>query len=150
MSGIEESWSVGRLERVPLREVWPHEALDFTRWLEENTDVLSEVLDFELQNVERERAAGSFSVDLIGEDGDSRPVVIENQLERSDHDHLGKLITYLTAFDAARAVWIVADPRPEHVGAVTWLNESSSSSFYLLKVEAVRILGSPPAPLLTL
>jgi hypothetical protein len=142
--------TVGRLERVPLRTVWPHEAVDFTRWLEENPDVISEVLDFELRNLERERAAGAFSVDLTGEDEDGRPVVIENQLERSDHDHLGKLITYLTAFDAARAVWVVADPRPEHVGAITWLNESSSASFYLLKVEAVRIMGSPAAPLVTL
>jgi hypothetical protein len=121
-----------------------------TRWLEENSDAVSDVLDFTLSNVERERAAGSFSVDLLGEDDEGRPVVIENQLERSDHDHLGKLITYLAAFDAVRAVWIVAHPRPEHVGAITWLNESSAGSFYLLKVEAVRIHTSPPAPLLTL
>jgi RecB family endonuclease NucS len=114
---------IGRLERVALREVWPHEALDFTQWLEENADALADVLDFTPSNIERERAAGSFSVDLVAEDDDGRAVVIENQLERSDHDHLGKLITYLTAFDAARAVWIVAQPRPEHVSAIAWLNE---------------------------
>ena len=142
--------TIGRLERVALREVWPHEALDFTRWLEENADALADVLDFTPSNIERERAAGSFSVDLVAEDEDGRAVVIENQLERSDHDHLGKLITYLTAFDAARAVWIVAHPRPEHVSAIAWLNESSSASFYLVKVEAVRIGLSEPAPLLTL
>jgi hypothetical protein len=142
--------AIGRLERVALREVWPYEALDFTRWLEENADSLADVLDFTPTNIERERAAGSFSVDLVAEDDDGRAVVIENQLERSDHDHLGKLITYLTAFDAARAVWIVAQPRPEHVSAIAWLNESSSASFYLVKVEAVRIGISEPAPLLTL
>lgn len=76
--------------------------------------------------------------------------MIENQLERSDHDHLGKLITYVSFVDARAAVWIVADPRPEHVRAVSWLNEGSSSDFYLLKIEGIRIAGSPPAPLLTL
>ena len=101
--------------------------------------------------MERERAAGSFSVDLVGEDESGNPVVIENQLERSDHDHLGKLITYLSAFEARTAIWIVSDPRPEHVGAITWLNESvSGASFFLLKVEAIRIGASPAAPLLTL
>lgn len=135
---------------MPPREVWRHEAHDFTTWLEHNTDVLSETLGFPIDNVERERAAGSFSVDLIGEDLDGNHVVIENQLERSDHDHLGKLITYLAAFTARTAVWIVADPRPEHVGAITWLNESVAANFYLIKVEAVRIDGSPAAPLLTL
>jgi hypothetical protein len=77
--------------------------------------------------------------------------VIENQLERSDHDHLGKLVTYLAAFEAKTAIWIVIDPRPEHVGAITWLNESGSdASFFLVKVEAIRIGISPAAPLLTL
>ena len=76
--------------------------------------------------------------------------LIENQLEKSNHDHLGKLITYLTSLEAKTAIWIVADPRPEHVRAISWLNESSSASFYLIKVEAIRIGDSPPAPLLTL
>src|SRR4051812_15754429 len=142
--------TVGRLERVALREVWPHEALDFIRWLEENADALADVLDFTPTSIEREQAAGSFSVDLLAEDDDGRPVVIENQLERSDHDHLGKLLTYLSAFDATRAIWIVAAPRPEHVSAIAGLNESSSASFYLVQVEAVRIGTSDPAPLLTL
>lgn len=76
-------------------------------------------------------------------------MIIEIQLGKSDHDHLGKLITYLTALGAKTAIWIVADPRSEHVRAVSWLNESSSASFYLLKVEAVRIGNSPPALLIT-
>jgi hypothetical protein len=76
--------------------------------------------------------------------------VIENQLGPSDHDHLGKLVTYVAARGAGVAVWIVADPRPEHVGAVTWLNEGGTARFYFLKVEAVRIGESDPAPLLTL
>lgn len=145
-----QSTEVGRLDRVPLREVWKHEALDFTPWLERNPDALSEVLDFPLENIERERSAGDFSVDLVGEDLSGGIVVIENQLEKSDHDHLGKLVTYLAALEASAAIWIVSEPRPEHVGAVTWLNESQSASFYLVKVEAIRIGPSPAAPLLTL
>jgi hypothetical protein len=141
---------IGKLERLPLRDVWKHEALDFTHWLQENIDVLNDVLDLNLVNVDREQAAGSFSIDLVAEDGSGGTVVIENQLEKSNHDHLGKLITYLTAMGAKAAIWILSDPRPEHVAAITWLNESSSASFYMVKVEAVKIGDSPAAPLLTL
>lgn len=100
--------------------------------------------------MERERRAGSFSVDLVAEDSSGATVVIENQLEKSDHDHLGKLITYLSALEAKSAIWIVSEPRPEHVGAITWLNETVEARFYLLQAEAVRIGDSSPAPLLTL
>jgi hypothetical protein len=141
---------IGKIKRVALREVWKHEALDFTQWLEKNIDVLNESLDLELISADREQGAGSFSVDLVAEDKDGKRVIIENQLERSDHDHLGKLITYVVALEAEAAVWIVSDARPEHISAVTWLNQSSSASFYLLKVEAIQIESSPPAPLLTL
>jgi hypothetical protein len=141
---------IGKIERVKLREVWKHEALDFTRWLEENIDVLNDALDLTIINADREQAAGDFSVDIVGEDNAGNVVVIENQLERSDHDHLGKLLTYLTALEAKIAIWIVSEPRPEHVKAISWLNEGSSASFYLVKVEAIKIGDSPPAPLLTL
>ena len=141
---------VERLKRVALREVWKHEAQDFTRWLEQNVDVLNEVLDISLSSAEREQAAGAFSVDILAEDEAGNPVVIENQLEASDHGHLGKLLTYMTALEARVAIWIVAEPRPEHVRAISWLNESSTADFHLVKVEAVSIAGSPPAPLLTL
>ena len=140
---------IGRIQRVALRKVWKHEALDFTKWLEENVDVLNEATGLQLSGVEREQAVGAFSVDLIAEDEDGRPVVIENQLEKSNHDHLGKLLTYLVGIEARKAIWIVADPRPEHVGVVTWLNESSSADFHLLKLEAIRIGDSEPAALLT-
>jgi hypothetical protein len=140
---------VGKLERVPLREVWEHEAADFTRWLEENIDVLGEALDLNLSSAEREQSAGAFSVDLVAADEGGDAVVIECQLEKSNHDHLGKLVTYLSAVGAKTAIWIVADPRPEHVGAVSWLNESSAADVHIVKVEAVRIGASDPAPLLT-
>lgn len=141
---------IGKLERVALREVWQHEAFDFTQWLQENIDVLNAALDINLVNVDREQAAGSFSIDLVAEDEGGGTVIIENQLERSNHDHLGKVITYLTGMGAKAAIWIVADPRPEHVAAIAWLNEASSAAFYMVKVEAVRIGESPPAPLFTL
>jgi hypothetical protein len=142
--------NIGRLQRVPLREVWRHEAYDFTQWLQENIDVLNVALDLNLVNVEREQAAGSFSIDLVAEDEGGGTVIIENQLEKSNHDHLGKVITYLTALSARAAIWVVSEPRPEHVAAVAWLNESTGDDFYLVKVEAVRIGESPAAPLLTL
>ena len=141
---------IGRLRRVSLREVWSHEARDFTPWLAENIDVLNDEIDLSLSIVERERAAGDFSVDLVAEDESGNLVIIENQLERNNHDHLGKLITYLTQIGATAAIWIVKEARPEHTSAISWLNESFSANFYLLKLEAVRIGDSPPAPILTL
>ena len=130
--------------------MWRHEAYDFTTWLRDNIDVLTEAVALNLTGAESERPAGTFSVDIVAEDDAGRTVVIENQLGRSDHDHLGKVITYLTSFDAAAAVWLVGDARPEHVQAIAWLNETSAADFYLVKVEAIQIADSPPAPLLTL
>ena len=141
---------IGSLQRVDLRKVWPHEARDFTPWLEENIDVLNNAIDLSLSDVVREQAAGDFSVDLVAEDESGGRVIIENQLNRSNHDHLGKLIAYLIVNGAKAAIWIVADPRPEHIRTISGLNESSLGSFYLLKLEAVQIENSPPAPLLTL
>lgn len=143
--------TVGKIQRLPLRDVWKHEEYHFTTWLEENVDVLNDIVDLGLTSAKREKSAGSFSVDLVAEDEEGGTVIIENQLEKSDHDHLGKVITYATLMAAKAAVWIVADARPEHVAAISWLNsEVSSPSFYLLKVEAIKIGGSEPAPLLTL
>ena len=144
------STPIGKLQRVHLREVWRHEAYDFTQWLQENIDILNESLDLELVSAEREQAAGSFSIDIVAESSDGDTYVIENQLEKSNHDHLGKVITYLTSMKARGAIWIVSEPRQEHVNAMAWLNEASSADFYLVKVEAVRIGDSPAAPLLTL
>lgn len=140
---------IGRIQRVALRDVWRHEAYDFTTWLQENLDVLNEATGLELSDAEREQSVGSFSVDLVAQDRSGAAVIIENQLERSDHDHLGKLVTYMSSLDAQAAVWIVSEPRPEHVHAVSWLNDAKDVAFYLVKVEAVRIGSSEPAPLLT-
>ena len=141
---------IGKIQRVPLREVWLNEARALTPWLQENLDVINNVTNLSLISAEREQAAGSFSVDLVAEDESGRTIIIENQLEKSNHDHLGKLLTYLVAFDAVAAIWITPDPRPEHISVINWLNESSAASFYILKLEAIRIGDSPPAPLFTL
>jgi hypothetical protein len=142
---------IGRLEPVPLRELWPNEARDFTTWVAENLDFLGEALETELSLVEQEATTGVFSADILAEDGNGNQVVIENQLERTDHDHLGKLITYLSNLDAKTAVWITAEPRPEHEQAIHWLNEvlPADMAFCLVKIEAYCIEGSSPAPLLT-
>mgnify|MGYP000103092750 FL=1 len=141
---------IGKIERIKLRDVWKHEALDLTTWLQENIEILNEAIDLNISNPEIEKSAGSFKVDIVAEDDSGNPVIIENQLEKSDHEHLGKLITYLVAMEAKTAIWIVSDPRPEHLASISWLNESSSANFYLLKLEAIKIGGSSPAPLLTL
>lgn len=143
--------AIGKIERLTLREVWAHEALDFTTWLENNIDDLGEQIGLSLSNVERERSVGSFNVDLTAEDERTGGLVtIENQLGRSDHDHLGKLLTYLAFLEAKAAVWIVGDPRPEHVKTIAWLNENGTADFYLVKLEAIQIEDSLPAPLFTL
>jgi hypothetical protein len=142
---------IGKLEPVHLRDLWKHEERGFSLWLREHIDPLTEVLGFPLTEVESEKNVGSFSVDLIAEDHRGMLVIIENQLEATDHDHLGKLLTYLTNLDAKRAVWITSHPRTEHIKAVTWLNETTPEdiSFYLVKIAAYRIGDSEPAPLFT-
>src|SRR5215207_6128288 len=98
--------SVGKITKVPVREAFPHEALHFTQWLETNIEALSEQLGLELTVLERERTVGDFHVDLLCEDHNGNRVIIENQLERTNHDHLGKVLTYLVNLDAQVAIWI--------------------------------------------
>ena len=91
--------------------------------------------------------AGNFQVDLIAEDEDGDRVIVENQLEATDHDHLGKLITYLTNLEAKAAIWITTDPRLEHIKAIQWLNESTPGDidFYLVRLAAYRRFSSRTA-----
>jgi hypothetical protein len=146
-SDPEARMEIGRLERIGVRELWKSEAGGFTTWLAENIDVLAEAVGFGLTVTAREKSVGSFSLDLLAEDDLRNMVVIENQLERTDHDHLGKLLTYLSNLEAKTAIWISPEPRPEHIAAANWLNEFTPDdvSFLVVKVEGVRIGGSPPA-----
>jgi Domain of unknown function (DUF4268) len=139
---------IGRLEPVPLRDVWAKEAKDFTTWLANNIDILSEQLGLELTVLESEKSVGPFAADILAEDRDGFHAVIENQLERTDHDHLGKLITYLSNLDAKTAIWIASETSPQHVRSVEYLNEISpeDTKFYLVQIKAFRIGDSKPAP----
>jgi hypothetical protein len=140
---------VGKIERLELREIWSNEALNFTPWLEENIDTLGEVIGLPLSVVAREKTIGSFSLDLLAEDDNHNKVIIENQLEKTDHDHLGKVLTYLIGLDAKTAIWICSDARQEHISVINWLNETTPDDmfFYLVKVEGIKIGDSLPAPL---
>lgn len=143
--------AISRLTPVPLRSLWPNEAYDFTTWLAENLDLLGETLGMELSLLEQEASAGVFCADILAEDASGDAVVIENQLERTDHDHLGKLITYLSNLDAKGAIWITSAPGLEHEKAIHWLNEMlpADTALYLVRLDAYQIENSPPAPLLT-
>lgn len=141
---------IDRIARVPLRQIWKHEASDFTRWLIDNIDILNNIVGIDIINPEREQSTGNFNVDVKAEDMAGNTVIIENQLGKSDHDHLGKIITYLAAFEATTAIWIVSEPRQEHINAINWLNQGDNNcDFFLLKIEAIQIGGSNPAPLIT-
>lgn len=142
--------SIGRIESVDIRVAWRHEAHGFTRWLFDNLDVLGDAIGIELTGTRREAPTTSFNLDVLAEDADGNTIVIENQFGNSDHDHLGKVLTYLASFDAAAAVWIVEKARSEHVAAINWLNESAASAeFFLVQIEVIRIGDSLPAPRFT-
>lgn len=145
----KRSRKIGVRKKLPIRQAFAHEAHDFTVWLEQNIDILSEELGIPLIVEEREKAAGDFRVDLVCRDGQGNRVVIENQLEKSDHDHLGKLHTYLSGVGAKTGIWITPQPRPEHVEAIVNQNRITSADyeFYLVKVEAIQIDQSNPYPI---
>ena len=139
---------VARLTPVDLREVWPNEAADFTPWLAENLDGLGEALGMDLELDQQEAPVGPFSVDILAKDvNENRIVIIENQLETTNHDHLGKVLTYGAGYNAAVMVWIVRNFRDEHREALDWLNKRTGedTEFYGVEVHAVRIKDSSPA-----
>lgn len=141
---------LGKLVQVSLREVWKHEALDFTQWLAlpENLVYLGETIGVDLVDAETEKDVGKFRVDILAKDEVGRRIVVENQLEPTNHDHLGKIITYAAGLEAEVIVWIVEQAREEHEQAITWLNEHTTgdANFFLLQIEAWKIGDSKPAP----
>jgi len=142
---------LGRIQQVPLREIWKHEATNFTNWLAlpDNMTLLSDEIEIELSLLETERNVGRFSVDIYAEDvATNRKVIIENQLERTDHDHLGKLITYASGLDAEIIIWIVKNALDEHQQAIDWLNDNTDEriNFFIIRMEVWRIGDSMPAP----
>lgn len=143
---------LSKLKKVDLREEWKNEASDFTKWLaqEENLQLLSEEIGIDdISLIQTEASVGKFSVDILAEEGNTgRKVVIENQLESTNHDHLGKIITYASGFDAEIVVWIVKDVRDEHKQAVDWLNEHTDDkvNIFAIRMELWQIGDSPYAP----
>ena len=137
------------IHNVDLREVWPNEATAFTPWLAENISKLGEALGLELELQSREAPVGLYSLDLLARDlGSDRPVIIENQLEATNHTHLGQLLTYASGYDAHVVVWIAKEFRDEHRQALDWLNQRSdeNTEFFGVEIEVWKIDDSRPAP----
>ena len=149
---MKSETSLGTIKKIDdLRSVWPHEAHDFSKWLakEENLTLLSETIGIDIVLEELESAVGGFNVDLYAtEEGTGRKIIIENQLEDTNHDHLGKIITYASGKGAEVIVWIVKRARDEHRLAVEWLNQHTDSNIgiFLLEIELWQINDSPYAP----
>jgi hypothetical protein len=143
---------IGRVEWLDLREVWSNEAADFTPWLLANVDVLRDALGgLDLKLERAEQPIGTFSLDLIGSDlTHNAKLVVENQIESSDHRHLGQLLTYAAGSDAGTIIWIAKSFREEHRVALDWLNDHTDEGtrFFGVLVRALRIPPSPPAPFL--
>lgn len=140
---------LGRIQKVEPRTIWPDEARDFTPWLANNIDLLSEVIGMDLEVVESEGAVGPFRVDIICKDlAGGGLVVIENILGPTDHDHVGKLLTYAAGREAKAAVIVATEFREEHRKVLEWLNELSGEEhlFFGVKAGVIRIADSPPAP----
>jgi hypothetical protein len=142
---------LGKLQKVDLRSVWKHEATDFSAWLvqPENLDVLAEQLGIEIEPIGTEVSVGRFKIDILArEPNTNEQIIIENQLEPTNHDHLGKVITYAAGLDARYLIWIVKDVLPEHLKAIEWLNEHLDEEIrcFLIRIEVWRIGDSKPAP----
>ncbi|MBQ7595989.1 MAG: DUF4268 domain-containing protein [Clostridia bacterium] len=143
---------LGTLKEVDVRELWHHEQYDFSNWLakEENIEYLNNILGLTLTDVNSEVYVGAYRCDLVAKDeATGIKVIIENQLERSNHDHLGKIITYASGLDAKVVVWIVTEAREEHRSAIEWLNNNTNSdtNFFLIELHAYKIGDSLPAPM---
>lgn len=143
---------IGKLQEVDIRNLWKHEQYDFSEWLskEENIEYLNDILGLTLVDISKETYVGSYRCDLFAKDETTgTKVIIENQLEISNHDHLGKIITYASGLDAKVIVWIVKEARQEHRSAIEWLNNNTNNNinFFLIEIHAYKIGNSDNAPM---
>lgn len=142
---------LGKLQLVNPRDLWKHEERDFTPWLAENIENLSALLGVQIVIDHKEHKVGNYELDILGhvevEGNDAKVVIIENQLQETDHGHLGQLITYAAGLKAALVIWIAAEVRDEHRTAIEWLNSNmvEKVSFFLVRPEIIRIDNSIPA-----
>lgn len=143
---------IGKLTEVDVRDLWKHEQYDFSNWLakEENIKLLDDEIGLTLMDINKEVYIGSYRCDLVAKDETTgQIVIIENQLEATNHDHLGKIITYAAGLDAKTIIWIVKEAREEHKAAIEWLNNNSSEEigFFLIELHAYKINDSLPVPM---
>lgn len=145
--------NLGTLKEITdLRSIWAHEALNFTPWVAENVDLLGDAVGLDITVDETESSVGNFNVDIYAsETGTDRKIIIENQLEDTDHDHLGKLITYASGKGAEVVIWVVKHAREEHKAAVEWLNNHTDENigFFLCEIKLFQIGDSQIAPSFT-
>jgi hypothetical protein len=142
--------ALGKLEPVDPRSIWQHEAGDFTPWMLNNADRLAEALGIELELETAEHRVGGYKLDLVGRDITNDAVlIVENQLEGTDHSHLGQVLTYAAGTAASTIVWIATAFRPEHRQALDWLNENTGEQvhFFGIEIQVVKIGDSLSAPL---
>jgi hypothetical protein len=138
----------GQLARISARLGWPHEAHEFTPWLADNVGLLGQAVGLSLELREREHKVGRYSLDLLLSDAQERVVIVENQFGQTDHDHLGKLLTYCAGTEADVVIWIAEQLNEEHVAVLEWLNENTVQGvgFFGVELELLRIDDSRPAP----
>jgi len=140
---------IGKLEEISPRKAWPHEAHDFTPWLAENLDSIAEAIGIPLEFEGIEVAVDNFSADILARcPADDTVVLIENQLEKTDHTHLGQIMTYLAGVNATTVIWIACGFREPHLAAIKWLNEHTVEpfAFFAINLRAVKIGSSAIAP----
>jgi hypothetical protein len=139
---------LGKIKKLDLRNIFVDEAREFTPWLVDNISILSEKIGIDITNTKKEGDVGDFSVDITAEDENTgEKIIIENQLEPTNHEHLGKLITYASGIEAKVVIWIAKQFREEHQQALEWLNENNTEniSFFGIKVFALSIDDGRPA-----
>ena len=140
---------LGEIVQVSITDIWKNEATEFTPWLAEQVDLLGRALGIDLEPAQSEVAVGNFRADLMFQDSSTgKPVIVENMYGNSDHDHLGKLLTYVAGLDGSCAVLVAERFRPEHISALAWLNRNSQDNiaFFGIEMELWSINGSDPAP----
>lgn len=142
---------IAKLKEVEVRELWQHEQYDFSAWLakDDNIEYLNNILGLTLTDIDKEVFVGQYRCDIVAKDETTNDVVIvENQLDSTNHDHLGKIITYAAGLNAKYIVWIVREAKEEHRAAIEWLNNNSSKdvNFFLIEIHAYSIGESDPAP----
>lgn len=143
--------SIGKLIEINVRELWKHEQYDFSKWLSktENIEYLNDILGLTLTDIDCEVYVGPYRCDIVAKDETSGiTIIIENQLDGTNHEHLGKIITYASGLGAKVMVWIVKEAKEEHRAAIEWLNNNTNKeiNFFLLEIHAYKIGDSDPAP----